>query len=141
MKTRNTLKPFRDMPTTFDGLCRMFPLRPIHDEVDLANATEVIDAMAGHDLNQDQADYLEALSELVGAYEDVHYGKDLSHVTPREALQYLVEQNDMTASALGELLGNRSLGSKLLRGERELSKAHIRKLCERFKVSPALFIG
>ena len=47
----------------------------------------------------------------------------------------------MTASALGGLLGNRSIGSKLLRGERELSKAHIRRLCERFKVSADLFLA
>jgi HTH-type transcriptional regulator/antitoxin HigA len=141
MKTRHTIKPFRSMPKTFEGLCRMFPLRPVHDEVDHANATEIIDALAGHDLNPDQSDYLESLSELVGAYEDAHHGKDLSHVTPLDALRYLVEQNGMTASALGELLGNRALGSKLLRGERELSKTHIAVLCERFKVSADLFIG
>jgi hypothetical protein len=51
-----------------------------------------------------------------------------------------IEQNGMNASALGELLGNRSLGSKILREERELSKEHIRKLCERFAVSADLFI-
>jgi len=55
-------------------------------------------------------------------------------------LQYLCEQNDMPASALGELLGNRSLGSKVLRGERQLSKEHIRKRCDRFSVSSDLFL-
>jgi HTH-type transcriptional regulator/antitoxin HigA len=129
------------IPATFDELSRMFPLRPVHDEVDLENAAEVIDAMAGHDLNKDQSDYLEAVTELAGAYEDIHHQKDLSHVTPLMVLQRLVEHNDMTASELGELLGNRSLGSKILRGERELSKAHIRKLADRFKVSPALFFS
>ena len=140
MKTQPAIKPFRDMPKTFDGLCRMFPLRPVHDAVGHGNAIEVIDALAGHKLSKDQEDYLEALSELVGAYEDAHHGVDLSHITPLESLRYLVEQNGLTASALGELLGNRSLGSKLLRGERELSKAHIRTLAERFRVSPAMFI-
>jgi antitoxin component HigA of HigAB toxin-antitoxin module len=47
----------------------------------------------------------------------------------------------MNSSKLGELLGNnRSLGAKILRGERQLSKAHIRILAERFKVNPALFL-
>ena len=140
MKTRPMPNRPRTLPRTFDGLNRMFALRPIHDDVDLQNATEVIDRLAGRSLNRDQEDYLEALSNLVGAYEDVHHRKDLRHVTPLKALQYLVKENGMTASALGEMLGNRSLGSKLLRGERELSKVHIRALAERFKVSPAVFI-
>lgn len=46
----------------------------------------------------------------------------------------------MTASDLGNLLGSRSLGSKILRGERELSKTHLRMLAERFKVDAGLFL-
>lgn len=140
MKPAHHIKPFGKMPTTYDGLCRMFPLRPVHDSVDHHNVTEVIDALAGHALNKDQDDYLEALSELTWAYEDAHHAIDLSHIKPLDARRYLVEQNGITASELGELLGNLSLGSKLLRGERELSKTHIAKLCERFKVSGDLFI-
>ncbi len=132
---------FSKMPKTRAGLDRMYPLRSIHDSVGLANASEVIRALAGFPLNKDQEAYLEALSDLVGAYEDTHYSKDLSHVTPLQALQYLMEQNQISTSDLGELLGNRSLGSKLLRGERELSKAHIRKLADHFKVSTDLFIA
>ena len=33
-----------------------------------------------------------------------------------------------------------SMGSKILRGERSLTVEHLRKLCERFKVNPRLFI-
>jgi antitoxin component HigA of HigAB toxin-antitoxin module len=55
-------------------------------------------------------------------------------------LKYLIDLHQMNGSQLGQLLGrNRSLGGKILRGERQLSKAHIRVLVERFKVSPALF--
>jgi HTH-type transcriptional regulator / antitoxin HigA len=140
MKAKSDAISSERLPKTFDDLCRAFPLRPIHDKVDMENATEVIDAIAGHRLNKDQQDYLEALSNLLGAYEDAHFHKDLSHVTPTRALQYLVERNGLTASALGELLGNRSLGSKLLRGERKLSKTHIRKLADYFKVSAVLFL-
>jgi len=141
MRARNsTLPAFRDMPRSFEALCAIHPLRPIHDEVGLENATEVLDRLVGHVLDRDQLDYVDALTTLVGAYEDEHYRKDLSHVTPLDALRYLIEQNDMTASELGLLLGNRSLGSKLLRGERGLSKAHITTLSRHFKVSPALFL-
>lgn len=48
----------------------------------------------------------------------------------------------MTATDLSRLLGDesRSLGSRILRGERELSKAHIKALCKRFAVSADLFL-
>ncbi len=44
------------------------------------------------------------------------------------------------ASDLGRLLGNRSLGSLLLTGRRELSKAHVRLLAEHFKVDAGYFL-
>ena len=46
------------------------------------------------------------------------------------------------ASDLGRLLGEpRSLGSKLLTGERVLSKTHIRILAKRFGVRGDLFLS
>jgi HTH-type transcriptional regulator / antitoxin HigA len=134
------LRPFNKMPRTFDGLCRMLPLRPIHDETDYDNAIEMLDSIVGFDLNKDQLDYLIALTTLVGAYEDKHYSMDSTDRTGLDALKYLLEQNGMTASDLGHLLGNRSLGSKILRGERDLSKAHLRILAARFKVDAGLFL-
>ena len=46
----------------------------------------------------------------------------------------------MTASDLGRMLGDRSLGSRVLNGRRRLSKEHIKILCGRFKVSADLFL-
>jgi len=140
MKTRNRTLKLADIPTDYAGLFRMHPLRPIHDKVDLDNATRIIDAMAGHDLNNDQEDYLEAIATLVMAYEDEHKPAKTARVSPLNTLRYLVEQSEMTASQLGDLLGNRSLGSKVLRGERDLSKSHIRVLADYFKVSTDLFL-
>ena len=41
---------------------------------------------------------------------------------------------------MGRLLGNRALASLILNGHRQLSKAHIRKLANHFKISAALFL-
>jgi HTH-type transcriptional regulator/antitoxin HigA len=128
------------MPKTFSGLCRLLPLRPIHDETDYDNAIDVLDALAGFDLNPDQLDYFVSMTTLVGAYEDEHHAIDTSDISGLDSLKYLMEQSGMTASGLGELLGNRSLGSKILRGERELSKTHLRILADRFKVDAGLFL-
>ena len=46
----------------------------------------------------------------------------------------------IVADDLGRLLGERSLGPAILRGDRELSEAHVRTRCAHFKVSPAVFI-
>jgi antitoxin component HigA of HigAB toxin-antitoxin module len=46
----------------------------------------------------------------------------------------------MNASDLSRLLGEPALGSKILNGNRELSKAHIRTLADRFKVRADLFL-
>jgi antitoxin component HigA of HigAB toxin-antitoxin module len=55
-------------------------------------------------------------------------------------LRYLMRGREMSASDLGRLLGERSLGPAILRGDRELSKAHVRTLCAHFRVSPVVFI-
>jgi antitoxin component HigA of HigAB toxin-antitoxin module len=60
--------------------------------------------------------------------------------TARERLRYVVEQTGMSASDLGRLLGNRALGSKLLTGQREPSKSHIRKLADHFRLDPGYFL-
>lgn len=131
---------FQDLPRTYEGLVRILPPRPIDEESGLGRAIEMIRCLAGHDLNKDQDDYLEALSVFVEAYEEVHYPIDTSHITPLDSLKFLLEENGMSASDLGRLLGNRSLGSAILSGRRQLSKAHILKLAERFKVETSLFL-
>ncbi|MFA9478889.1 type II toxin-antitoxin system HigA family antitoxin [Phycisphaerales bacterium AB-hyl4] len=129
------------LPKTFERLNAIHQLRPIKDDADYDNAVELVDRLAVlAKPTPDQADYLATLTELIARYDHDHYAADVPAASPIEALKYLMEQNDMSASAMGELLGNRSLGSKLLRGERQLSKTHIRILAERFKVNPALFL-
>ena len=129
------------LPVSFDDLCARHPLRPIHDDDDYERAAAMLDRLAILEVRtRDQDDYLTTLTILVERYDEDHYARDLSLITVPETLAYLCKQNGMNGSALGKLLGNRSLGSKVLRGERELSKAHIRILCERFAVSADLFL-
>ena len=132
---------FKQIPKTWQELNVMRPLRPIHDDVDLDNATEIIDAMAGHDLAPDQDDYLDALSTLVAAYEDKYNPVEV-RLSGLDALRSLVKDHEMNASDLGRLLDvHRSHASKILKGERRLTTEHLRLLSERFKVSTDLFIG
>jgi antitoxin component HigA of HigAB toxin-antitoxin module len=140
MKTATRSMDFRRMPRDYAGLVGLFPPRPIHDKTDLANATEIIDALAGHDLTPDQEDYLDVLSDLVAKYEQAHSPARRTTSTPLKRLRYLVGEAGMTASDLGRLLGNRGLGSLILRGRRQISKAHIRTLAEHFRLDAGYFL-
>jgi antitoxin component HigA of HigAB toxin-antitoxin module len=55
-------------------------------------------------------------------------------------LRYLMQDRGMSASDLRRLLGDRSLGPKILSGDRAPSKAHIKILARHFNVGPAVFM-
>lgn len=61
-------------------------------------------------------------------------------MTPGKLLVTLVQERGMSESDLGRLLGDRSLGHRILSGEREMSKRHIRVLAEHFALNPAALL-
>ena len=65
------------------------------------------------------------------------FSPEAADMTPVELLRSLMDEHDMSESDLGRLLGYRSLGHRILSGERELSKAHIRTLAKHFSLNPA----
>jgi HTH-type transcriptional regulator/antitoxin HigA len=142
-RRQNTaLMRYEDVPKTYDQLLAMHPLRPIHNDVELEHATEMIDILAGHDLNADQTDYLDVLSTLVEAYENTHCPLDDPAICGLDALRTLLADHGMSAADLARLFGvHRSMGSKLLKGERALTSRHLQILSDRFKVSADLFLA
>lgn len=125
------------------GLVKRLALVPIHSEQQYKAAIRMVDELSIIDedkLSAAQADYLSVLTDLVEKYESQIYRIDLSRLSGLDALRFLLEQNGMNASDLGRLLGNRQLGSAIVRGERQLSKEHIRVLSERFRVGADLFL-
>jgi HTH-type transcriptional regulator / antitoxin HigA len=130
-----------DIPESYAELVELFMVRPLHDEVDYHNALAVLDAMAGYEMNPDQEDYFEAVATFVEKYEAEHYAIDAQDVTPVDLLRSLLEEHGLSESDLGRLLGDRSLGHRILTGERELSKTHIRILAEHFALNPAVLLG
>lgn len=116
------------------------PLRPLHNKKEHDKAVKAASLLASQNvLNKDQQDYLESLSLVIESYEQKHFPANTGDVSPTEIVEYLLEENGMNSSDLGKMLGDRPLGWRILKGQRELSKAHIRILCDRFKVSPAVF--
>jgi len=140
-RQNTTLMRYEDIPKTYEQLLAMHPLRPIHNDVELDHATKMIDILAGYDLNTDQTDYLDVLSTLIETYESTHYPLDDPGSCGLDALRALLEDHGMGAADLARLLGvHRSMGSKLLKGERALTARHLKMLSDRFKVSADLFL-
>jgi HTH-type transcriptional regulator/antitoxin HigA len=138
MKTRTITHD--DIPDSYTGLVDLLMPRPLHDDVDYRNALGVLDAMAGFDMNSDQEDYFEAIATFIEKYEARHHAIANEKMAPAELLRSLVAEHDMTESDLGRLLGDRSLGHRILSGEREVSKAHIRVLAEHFSLNPSALL-
>jgi antitoxin component HigA of HigAB toxin-antitoxin module len=142
LKTTRTKIEFARLPKDYAGLCRLLTPRPIRDKVDFENVTELTDALAGHKLTADQEDYFDLLCRLIEDYENEHAQLGTAKVTGLEALQHLLEVHDWSAADLARLLGvHRTLGAMILRGERQLTLAHVRTLAKHFSVSADLFLA
>ena len=125
------------------ALIDTFRLRPLRNEKDYDAAVKVLDALAVRpeaSLDPGEQDYFDTLTMLVEAYDREHYDVEESHGDPLTMLKYMMSESGMTQADLGRLLGNRALASLILNGHRQLSKSHIRKLADHFKVSAALFL-
>jgi len=138
--TRQTNTITKNLPSGFFDLQKQFlPLRPIHSKTEYAQALNTASELASRtSFTQEQADYLEVLTNNIKAYEDQHF--DRGKHTPLEILRFLVSENGMSGSDLGRILGHRTLGPKILKGERQLSKGHIKTLAAHFSVNPSLFL-
>ena len=102
---------------------------------------KIADAMAlwQDNFTADQRDYFALLCSLMEDYDAEHV--KWPKVKGRDILQHLLDEHDLAAADLSRILGgSRNLGAMILRGERNLTVAHIRKLAAHFRVGPELFI-
>jgi HTH-type transcriptional regulator / antitoxin HigA len=114
--------------------------RPIHDDVDYENASEIVAQLAAmKKRTTGQEEYLETLTMLIEKYDRENLPA-LEVQEPVKVLKYLMEGLKMSASDLGRILGNRTLGPAIIRGDRKISKANAIKLGNHFKLSPAIFL-
>lgn len=140
MKTKTKIQ-FTGLPKDYPGLCRVFLPRPIHDAVDYANVAEVADAMALHqdDFTTDQTDYFDLLCTLMEEYDAARV--KWPKLRGVDVLKHLLEEHELAAADLSRILGgSRNLGAMILRGERNLTLSHIRKLAAHFQVNVQLFV-
>jgi HTH-type transcriptional regulator/antitoxin HigA len=128
------------LPASFEALCALHWPRPIHDNVDYDNTSEMVGQLAVmKKRTTGQEEYLETLTMLIEKYDRENVPAPEAQ-EPIAVLKYLMEGLKMSASDLGRILGNRTLGPAIIRGDRKISKANAIKLGKYFKLSPALFL-
>lgn len=141
--------PVKSLGEFYRRLTKAFPLVPIESRrhhklagdlmvklTRLENAGEIPEHVQG-DIDK----FLTALGLLIEDYEKKHYPIDTSYLTPRDKLLFLMEQHGLTQTDLAQDLGGQGNVSKVLKGERDLSKSAIKALAKRFGVSTDLFIS
>lgn len=88
-------------------------------------------------LSPEERELANLLTLLIEEFEERHYS--LPKATPVEMLAFLMDQHSLKQKDLVDVFGTRSIVSEVLAGKREMNKAHIQKLSQRFGVSPEVF--
>ncbi len=110
------------------------PLASIKSQQQLDAAQAMIDRLLREaTLDNGEELYLDALSDLVAAYEDVHY--PIAPASDADMLRHLMDAKEVTQAELHRQAGiPKSTISEVLAGKKPFSKALIRSLAEFFKV-------
>ncbi|HXU21567.1 MAG TPA: transcriptional regulator [Verrucomicrobiae bacterium] len=77
------------------------------------------------------------LTLLIEDFEEKRYR--LPRAKPQDAVRFLMEQHELRQKDLVNIFGTPSIVSEVLSGRRELTTTHIKRLSERFHVSPEIF--
>jgi HTH-type transcriptional regulator/antitoxin HigA len=115
-------------------LVMQFPLTSLKSEKQLHDAQAVLDELlAKGKLSVGEETYLDALGDLVAAYEDVHY--PIAPASDAEMLRHLMEAKGVTQADLHRETGlAKSSISEVLAGRKTFSRQMIHKLAEYFQV-------
>jgi antitoxin component HigA of HigAB toxin-antitoxin module len=101
---------------------RIHPPAAVHDEVAYENAMQLVNNLTSLSRpTKGQLKYLDTLTILVERYEDESEGVEPQGADALSVLRCLMDDRGMNASDLGRLVGERSLGPKILNGDRALS--------------------
>jgi HTH-type transcriptional regulator/antitoxin HigA len=115
-----------------------FPLASIKSDEHLDEAQKVMDRLlAKGELDDGKELYLDALSDLVAAYEDAHHA--IEPASDADMLRHLMEAKGVTQAQLSKETGlAKSSVSEVLAGKKPFSRQMIRKLADYFKVDVSM---
>lgn len=107
-------------------------IKPIKTEQDYVNTLNRIDELMDATPDTPEFDELDVLVTLVEVYEEKHYFIDAPD--PISAIKFRMEQEDLQQKDLIPMIGDKSIVSKVLNGQRNLTVDMIRNLHEQLKI-------
>lgn len=115
-----------------------FPLASIKSEKHLDAVQSVMDRLlAKHKLDHGEETYLDALSDLVAAYENEHHA--IEPASDADMLRHLMEAKGITQTQLSqETEIAKSTISEVLSGKKPFSRQTIRKFADYFEVDVSI---
>ncbi len=111
----------------------------IHNKHDydaaIVRLNELLDEV-GENTKHPLYEFLDVLGVMIEHYEGEHY--PFEEVKGLDVLRYLMQEHGLHQSDLKEI-GSQGIVSEVLNGKRQLNVNQIRRLSQRFKVSPSVF--
>ena len=120
-------------------LLKKYPPKVIHTEEENEAYTEILYELDRRSkrLTPAEKELAELLTLLIEDFEEKRY--QLPRAKPLDVLRFLMDQHGLRQKDLANVFGAPSIVSEVLSGKRELNKDHIKRLSDRFHVSPELF--
>ena len=115
-------------------LVLVFPLASIKSDEHLGEAQQIMDRLlAQGNLDDGEELYLDALSDLVAAYEEEHHR--IQPASDADLLRHLLEAKEITQTRLHRDTGlAKSMISEVLAGKKPFSRQMMRTLADYFQV-------
>ena len=111
-----------------------------HSEKDYQALVKTLDNLideVGNKQNHKLAPVMETIGNLIENYETQEY--KINESSPIEALKYLMQEHGLKQSDLKEI-GSQGVVSEILTGKRTLNIEQVKKISNKFHVSPLVFI-
>ena len=123
----------------YSALLRKFPPKVIRTEKENREYTEILYNLDKRSkaLTPAEKELTKILTLLIEDFEEKHYR--LPRTQPLDALHFLMDQHGLKQKDLLDVFGTPSIVSEVLSGKRELNKDQIKRLSDRFHVSPEIF--
>ncbi|MES9858568.1 MAG: helix-turn-helix domain-containing protein [Sedimenticola sp.] len=111
-----------------------------HSEDEYLALVKTLDSLVdevGDNQGHKLAPVMETIGNLIENYENQAY--KIKEASPVDTLKYLMNEHDLKQSDLKEI-GSQGVVSEILTGKRTLNIEQIKKISNRFHVSPLVFI-
>lgn len=99
---------------------------------------QLLDIVGGNE-SHELMGLVDVISYMITQYDENHEDH-LKKGSGIDALKFLMEQHGLDQCDLKNEIGSQGVVSEILNGKRQLNISHIKKLAERFHVTPATFI-